>query len=86
MDLQIFRILQVIIKQYNRQQVKYLIDNYLRIKIIVKVTNTHLQDLMKSLKLSSAEEAVFCNRNRSEKNKQYVLMCFSHPLKLALAN
>jgi len=42
MDLELLRVVETIIKEYARQPAKNLIEHYLRIKIIVKLSNSHI--------------------------------------------
>jgi len=40
---------------------------------------------MQHYKLSNAEQVVFCSKSKEKRNKQFVMVCFDHPLKLPLA-
>ena len=64
MDLELFKVVQTIINEYSRQPAKNLIDHYLRIKILVKLSHSHVELLMQHLKVTNAEQVVFCNKNK----------------------
>ncbi len=64
MDLELFKVVQTIIKEYSRQPAKNLIDHHLRIKIVVKLSNSHVEQLMQHLKVTNAEQVVFSNKNK----------------------
>ena len=84
MYTKIFKIIEIIIKNYSRQPVNQLIDYYLRLTLILKISKEAVGEFLQRYKLSNPELAVFMNNPR--KKYQYNSLVIDHPLKLKLSN
>lgn len=71
---------------YSRQSPKHLIDNYLRIRIVLKVGQSSAQTFVEQLGLPHAEQVVFCAREKSRRGRQFVCIVVDHPLGLPLGS
>ena len=80
MDLNIFRAIEVILRNYARQPVKKLIDHYLNIKIVLKVNAVQTSSLLSHVELPPHEKAVF-----NSHKKPLLCVVIDHPLNLSLS-
>jgi hypothetical protein len=86
MELSLFKGLEVILRNYSQQSPRKLLDNYLRIRILLRVSSPVFQELAARIQLPAAERAVFDKHGKTGRNRQTVCVVIDHPLGLPLAD
>ena len=80
MDLNILRTMQAILSNYSRQPARKLVDHYLNIRLILRVSTAQTSQLLSHLELLPQEKAVF-----GSWKKPLLCIVIDHPLDLPLS-
>ncbi len=75
----LFKAIEVIIRKYSKMSPRYLIDNFLRLKIVFNLSLDILSSFLSSTDLPPALSSVFTNKARSEKMINFSCIIIDHP-------
>lgn len=75
----LFKAIEVIIRKYSKMSPRYLIDNFLRLKIVFNLSLDILSSFLPSTDLPPALSSVFTNKTRSEKMTNFSCIIIDHP-------
>lgn len=63
--LKLFRILKIFLNRYSKMATKNLIDHYLRIKIILKLSALSVDAYLSETDIAKSAKAIFLKKTRS---------------------
>lgn len=86
MDISLFRALEVILRQYGQLPTRLLIDNFLKIKIVLRLTPALTSKIASHARLSPPEQAIFKSKSREGSQRQLVCIVIDHPIRLPLSS
>lgn len=76
--IDIFKALEIVIRKYTRQPVRDMMDNYLRIKIIVHINFSSVDGMLEEIGISKAERVIF-GKKTSQRAVYLVCITIDHP-------
>lgn len=86
MDLKLFQALEVVLRAYARQPPAKLIDHFLRIRIVLRISPQEFSRVAQHIHLSPSEQLMFTRQSKQDKHKQYACLVVDHPVGLPLAS
>lgn len=83
-QVELFRILEIIVRKYSKTPVRFLMEHYLRIKLIYSIPLSALDALTPAISLGAL--AVFTKRNNYERKVNFSCLIIDHPKLLPLTS
>ena len=84
MDLNILKVLEIVVQKYSRKPARDLINHQLHLKFVVRILPSLTSPLSSLASLSPSETAVFQRKSRDPKSRYVTALCISHPLKISI--
>ncbi len=84
-QITLFKVLEIIVRNYSKMSPRFLIDHFLRLKIIYNISVDSLTSFLSESNLSPSLLSVFTSRTRAEKMINFSSIIIDHPKLLSLA-
>ncbi len=84
--MELFKVLEVIVRKYSKMPVRLLIENYLRVKVIYNLPLASLEEFLSCTDLSPGVLSVFLKRNKMERSMAFTCVVVNHPKLPAIAH
>jgi hypothetical protein len=78
-QLELFRIIEIIVRKYSKTAPRFLIENYLRLKIIYNLPLPDLEKFLSRTNLSAGAASVFTKRTAQERMLNFSCIIIDHP-------
>jgi hypothetical protein len=84
--MELFKVLEVIVRKYSKMPVRLLIENYLRVKVVYNLPLPSLEEFLSTTDLSPGMLSVFLKRSKMERSIAFTCVIIDHPKLPAIAH
>jgi hypothetical protein len=84
--MELFKVLETIVRKYSKIPVRFLIENYLRVKVVYNMPFGSLEEFLSKTDLSPGVLSVFLKRSKGERCIAFSCIIIDHPKLPAIAH
>lgn len=77
--MELFKVLEIIVRKYSKMPVRFLIENYLRVKVVYNLPLSPLEQILSKTDLSPGVVSVFLKRGKGERGMVFSCVIIDHP-------